>query len=140
MALWISKFSMPTLYKSDTCCLCEVIIGVVGFHSRINKFIVHAKNWTKAVFWFQFLGAPTHLYNWLCPLVCPSVGLLVDDAVFRRSIRRTLLAFFLSFQSLWQSTSSSIVDLKSVCIPAQPHPMFQYPTNPVINKTNTLLS
>ena len=42
-------------------------------------------------FFFFFLGATKHLYNWLCP----SVGRLVGrsgNAFIRRSTRRTLLA------------------------------------------------
>ena len=37
----------------------------------------------------RFLGAPTHLYNWLRP----SVGWSVGNANVRRSTRRTLLAY-----------------------------------------------
>ena len=46
------------------------------------------RNW-----WFIFLGATKHLYNWLCP----SVGRSVFNAFVRRSTRRTLLAFLALF-------------------------------------------
>ena len=45
-----------------------------------------------------FLGATKHLYNWLCPLVCRSVGLSVGNAFVRRSTRRTLLAYLALFR------------------------------------------
>ena len=54
---------------------------------------------TCAFHWIYFLGAPTHLYNWLCPLVGRSVGWLVCNAFVRRSTRRTLLAYLALFIS-----------------------------------------
>ena len=41
----------------------------------------------------RFLGAPKHLYNWLCPSVSWSVGLLVSYTFVQRFTRRTLLAY-----------------------------------------------
>ena len=57
---------------------------------------------------YCFLGAPKHLYNWLCL----SVGWSVGNAFIRRSTRRTLLAylalffyFFLLFRLYFSSIS-----------------------------------
>ena len=44
----------------------------------------------------MFLGATKHLYNWLCPLVCRSVG-WSGNAFVRRSTRHTLLAYLALF-------------------------------------------
>ena len=46
-----------------------------------------------------FLGATKHLYNWLCPSLCRSVG-LSGNAFVRRFTRRTLLALF-AFMALF---------------------------------------
>ena len=43
------------------------------------------------------LGAPKHLYNWLCPSVGCSFRLLIGNAFVRRSTRRTLLAYLALF-------------------------------------------
>ena len=52
----------------------------------------------RVIMWF--LGATKRLYNWLCPLVCRSVG-LSGNAFVRRSTRRTLLAYLALLQLRW---------------------------------------
>ena len=49
--------------------------------------------WTSIKSENTFLGAPKHLLNWLCPLVCLSVCRYVGNAFVRWSIRRTLLTY-----------------------------------------------
>ena len=78
------------------------IFAVLDFFFKFSCFSMGTHAFLRIIF-FSFLGAPTHLYNWLCPSVCRSACWLVGNAFVRRSTRRTLLAclawfsFFLAF-------------------------------------------
>ena len=55
--------------------------------SNISKDDGELRVFTLVVGVTYFLGAPKHLYNWLCPLVDRSVGLLVGNAFVQQSTR-----------------------------------------------------
>ena len=74
---------------------------------------------------WEFLGAPTHLYNWLCPSVCLSVVLsvcLLGNAFVRRSTRRTLLAytFFLYKHQVYKHAQPQILEKFKETRPSRP--------------------